>query len=125
MKRIVLVVLLVALAVPARGADLSKQCPGGIEDFFKMLTMNPFDNTGRCFETWGLQPLQLLSRTKGIYITSRSPEPVALIDFGKKSASASFFRGVVRGKGAFQYTAASGALVTIHRLEVLNIEQSR
>jgi hypothetical protein len=142
MKRILLAVLLVAMAVPACGDGLNyerseenkraaegpfpKECKQGLEDFYALMRANPFDTKGRCFKTTWLNTLQILSRSKALFQIAGSYEPFAMIDFGKDSAPAGYFTGVVKGGGAFQYTAANGRFITVHKLSVVKtFERSR
>lgn len=132
MKRIVLVMLLVALVAPVSSHAAQRQtknanpCPNGIETrlfFINVQTgrarsmVNPFDNVGRCFEIKSMDVLQIISRNKAL---CGGKEPFALVDFGKSSAPPNYFGGIVKGKGAFQYESAYGELVTVHHFRLLN-----
>jgi hypothetical protein len=101
---------------------LAKRCPKGVKMMIQLYMTNPFDNKGMCFNiNYPLRTFQLLSRTEAIFsVASEEQHPLAYFDFGKKSVPGDFWSGLARGNGAYQYESASGALVTIHRLEPLN-----
>ena len=89
---------------------IAKICPKGVGSVRDLISTNPYDVKGRCFEFFG-QKLQILSRSIGLY--SLSPELVYYIDFGSNSAPANYYRGYVKGVGAFQYETVSGAVKTV------------
>lgn len=99
-----------------RSDRISKACPSGVGHVTELTTTNPFDNKGKCYRPFILVTMQILSRNKALFYMQGSPgRPFALIDFGKNSAPANYYSGIVKGKGAFQYTNAMGGLVTVHR----------
>jgi len=105
--------LLVALPAWAQDAGQStaseadKMCPGGIEPMIKLVSVNPYDSTGKCFRYMG-RLVYLLNKSQGIYSAMSDSAPFAMVDFGKASAPMNFYSGVVIGKGAYSYETALG-----------------
>lgn len=104
---------------------VKKVCPKGAEPPMKLFAANPFDNTNRCVFTGMLYNVQMLSRNKALFSLQPSGAPSALLDFGKNSAPVLYCRGYAKGRGAFQYVSTSGALRTVHKLDVIKIEDER
>lgn len=101
-----------------------KICPNGIEEADKLLTLNPYDSKGRCFNYSG-RFVQLLNRNQALFSNGFTSDltPFALIDYGKESVPMEAlnvstlkglpvyrFYGVVKGKGAYSYQTVSGML---------------
>ena len=84
-----------------------KMCPQGIEDIKVLITLNPYDSNGKCFNYVG-RLVQLLNKNKALFSLMTDPNPFALIDFGKDSVTIGPFMGVVKGKGAYSYQTVSG-----------------
>ena len=97
-----------------RQRKIAKICPKGVGSVRDLISTNPYDVKGRCFEFFG-QKLQILSRSIGLY--SLSPELVYYINFGSNSAPANYYRGHVKGVGAYQYETVRGAVKTVPSLE--------
>lgn len=138
MKRLLVALMLVVIATPSFAAgkhakrskaDSSNPCPHGIETKLFMVNLrsghvksvvNPFDNVGRCFDIQSMDVLQILSKSKAL---CGGREPLAMVDFGSASAPPNRFGGIVKGKGAYQYVSAMGALVTVHNFRLLSDDE--
>lgn len=117
-----------AIGGQSRSSKISKAnpCPHGIDsELFRVnlqsghviSTVNPFDNIGRCYEIERMDVLQILARNKAL---CGGRMPFALVDFGKESAPPNYFKGIVKGKGAYQYESAGNGLVTVHYFRLLS-----
>lgn len=84
-----------------------KMCPKGIEDWKTLITLNPYDSEGRCFNYIG-RLIQLLNKNQALFSLMTDSAPFALVDFGKESVQIGPYTGIVKGKGAYSYVTVSG-----------------
>lgn len=83
---------------------------------------NQYDIKNRCFIFSG-ELFQLLNKSQGLYSLFGTGTPYAFIDFGNVSAQKTYYEPV-KGKGAYTYTSAIGAVMIVHKLEMVSaIEQ--
>jgi hypothetical protein len=97
---------------PEKAKELRRSCPRGMYDLFDLFRTNPYETVGSCYMVGGAQ-IQLLSRTVALFEMFSVP---FLIDFGKRSAPGQFYKGIVKGLGAYRYVDAMGRLRTVPRL---------
>jgi hypothetical protein len=90
-------------------------CPERLTSFVDLIRTNPYDTKGHCYQVVAT-PLQLLSRTSGLYSVVGS---TLYLDFGSKSAQPVLFNGICRGTGAFRYRTLDGASAVVPRLRVI------
>jgi hypothetical protein len=103
--------------VKSRRALIKRNCSSSIEGLFDLLRSNPYDVEGRCFYVFGA-PLQILDRTTALY---KAYNEVYFVDFGNESVPMTFFEGIVKGQGVYQYITVAGVSQIVPMLKVFNI----
>lgn len=91
---------------------IKRNCPAGIKSIDALYSSNPYDVAGKCYEFVG-ETQQILSRSTALFNQSGRS---FYINFGKASAPAMYFRGVVKGVGVYEYTTTIGALKKVPHL---------
>ena len=74
---------------------------------------NPFDVAGKCYQFFG-ETMQILSRTAALF---RMDDRIVYLDFGKGSAPNSYYNGIVKGVGVYEYTTSLGAVKKVPHLK--------
>jgi len=87
-------------------------CPSGVKSVSDLFSANPYDVAGICYEFVG-ETQQILTRSTALFNQSGRG---FYIDFGKASAPAIYFRGVVKGVGVYDYTTTMGAAKKVPHL---------
>ncbi len=101
-----------------------KECPQGLEDLGNLLTINPYDSKGRCFNYVG-RLVQLLSKNEALFSFMNDSTPFSLVNFGKGSVPIAPFYGVVKGKEAYSYQTVSAGKKIIHSFVVVPKSKDR
>jgi len=92
---------------------LKRGCPKGYGNIYALLSANPYEVEGKCFEFAG-ETMQLLTRTTGLFSQSGQ---VFYIDFEKDSIPNLGFQGIVKGVGVYEYTTRLGVPKKIPHLK--------
>lgn len=92
---------------------VKRACPKGSKNIYALLTSNPYDIDGNCFEFSG-DTMQLLSRTTALFTQSQQ---VFYVDFEKDSVPNIGFQGIVKGMGVYEYTTRLGVSKKIPNLK--------
>jgi hypothetical protein len=99
-----------------------ESCVDKAIDYRTLMSMNPYDNAGKCF--WLGFPMvkqQLLSRSVALIGFAGGQQNIfALMDFGKESVPMGLMSGLVMGMGAYEYETVSGSVNTVHHLRKLD-----
>ena len=98
---------------------VKRTCGKTLHPMTELLKTNPYDVKHKCYFFSG-NLLQILSRTRGLYLAGLTTEPFYL-DFGSLSASSGSFTGIVKGIGAYQYRNTLRALVITSKFRVVEV----
>jgi hypothetical protein len=106
-----------ASSTPDQVNYLKQICPQGINDFFHLLQTNPYDTEGKCYSFFGSN-LQLLSRNEGLFEIYGKPFHLT---FGKNSAPATYYQGLVKGAGIYKYIDLRGSIRIVPSLKTVKV----
>ena len=102
------------------GAKKVKQsCPKGFGNLYMLLSANPYDVGGNCYEFAG-DTMQILSRTTALFTQNNQ---VFYVDFGDASVPNIGFHGIVKGVGTYEYVTRVGVekkIPSLKKILVLN-----
>ncbi|OGR41954.1 MAG: hypothetical protein A2X35_11655 [Elusimicrobia bacterium GWA2_61_42] len=94
---------------------VKRGCPKGYGNIYALLSANPYEVEGKCFEFAG-DTMQLINRTTGLFTQSQQ---VFYMDFGSDSLPNIGFHGIVKGMGVYEYTTRLGVAKKIPHLKKL------
>jgi len=128
MKKLLVALLLVALATPAWCAgNKAKKLAGApvcseVLDF-NDLAMNPYDTEGRCYViVWPMLAKEYLNRHTALYAFANEHRVKARIDF--PGSAVSFFRGYVKALRPFRYETVMGSINTVWWFKAISYNEA-